>query len=122
MKRKISVRTQLLLGFFISVFCAHLPVVYTVFFHSITSAPTAIDGELKLPSDYRGERIILDGSWDFYWNRFNVTDDTVAAGHRTDKYRFPDTGPNKNSMDVFSLPMDMPAIPFNYIPPQLQNL
>lgn len=67
--------TSLLLvaGFLLSVVISHLPVVYTVFYHELTGANKAVDAVLDLKNLSADEKIILDGEWEFYWNRLLVT-------------------------------------------------
>jgi hypothetical protein len=72
-------KAWLILGLVFFFLCATIPVFYTAFYHEITSVPTAIDGQVDLSSVTNDNRIILDGKWDFYWNRLLVTDSLKDA-------------------------------------------
>jgi len=68
------IRIQLLAGFLLAVLIPHLPVLYTLFYHQLTDAPASVNASISLPGDYSGKRIVLDGEWEFYWNRLLVTE------------------------------------------------
>jgi len=74
MMKSRNTKTYLVLGLIFVILFAHLPVVYTMFYHNLTGAPTAksgnIDGALLSPS----RTVVLDGSWEFYWNRLIATE------------------------------------------------
>lgn len=74
MKKTNRIRTHLLAGFLLAFLISHLPVLYTLFYHPLTASPTAVDGSIRLSEHYSGKRTILDGTWDFYWNRLIVTE------------------------------------------------
>mgnify|MGYP000853322311 FL=1 len=75
MKEKAgNAKISLLLGFLFVVLFTHLPVVYTMLYHDLTGAPTAADGNMDLSGSSLPGTIILDGTWEFYWNRLTVTD------------------------------------------------
>jgi len=67
-------KVYLILGLTLVILFIHLPVVYTMFYHDITSAPTAIDGSIDLKTLSPARTIVLDGNWEFFWNRLIVTD------------------------------------------------
>lgn len=74
MKQSKYIRANLILGLIYVILFTHLPVVYTVFYHNLTDAPTAIDGSIYLNKLSPDQTIVLDGSWEFFWNRLIVTD------------------------------------------------
>ncbi len=74
MRRQRHAGILLILGMLFTLVVSHLPVVYTLFYHQFTNVPTAETGSLQLSDMSASERIILDGEWEFYWNRLLVTD------------------------------------------------
>jgi hypothetical protein len=64
----------LILGILFTVGASHLPVVYTLFYHDLTGAPTAAAGRLDLSGASMDSEIVLDGEWQFYWNRLLITE------------------------------------------------
>ncbi len=68
-----NIRRQLLAGFILAALIPHLPVLFTMFYHQLTGAPTAVQANISLPRDYSGRRTILDGEWEFYWDRLLIT-------------------------------------------------
>ena len=73
MKEPKHIRVQLLTGFLLAVLVPHLPVLYTLFYHQLTRAPTAVNAGLNLSQNDSGKYTVLDGKWEFYWNRLLVT-------------------------------------------------
>lgn len=74
MRRPGRTEILLILGILFALVISHIPVVYTLFYHSITKVPTAENGSLRLSIAPGKERIALDGEWEFYWKRLLVTD------------------------------------------------
>ncbi|HHW00626.1 MAG TPA: GHKL domain-containing protein [Clostridiaceae bacterium] len=74
MKESKHVKVYLILGLIYIILFTHLPVFYTIFYHSLTDAPTAVDGSINLKTLSPDRTIILDGSWEFFWNRLIVTE------------------------------------------------
>jgi len=65
----------LIWGLVLAVFFTNLPVVYTYFYHDITGAPEAVKGSINLLAVSPGDgKTYLDGEWEFYWNRFIVSE------------------------------------------------
>ena len=79
MNRPRHVGVLLILGMVFALLVSHLPVVYSLFYHQLTNVPAAEKGSLHLSDVPRSERIILDGEWEFYWNRLLVTDQAQEA-------------------------------------------
>jgi len=74
MKESKYLKTCLIFGLIFTILFTHLPVAYTMFYHRLTNAPTAVDGSIDLNTLSPPQTIILDGSWEFFWNRLIVTD------------------------------------------------
>lgn len=74
MKESKYIKANLIFGLIFVILFSHLPVAYTVFYHNLTDAPTAIDGSIDLNKLSPAGTIVLDGSWEFFWNRLIVTD------------------------------------------------
>lgn len=74
MKESKYIKANLILGLVFVILLTHIPVVYTVFYHFFTDAPEAIDGSIDLKKLSPDRAIILDGNWEFFWNRLIVTD------------------------------------------------
>jgi len=74
MKESKHSKTYLILGFILVILFTHLPVIYTLFYHSLTGAPTAVDGNIDVKHFSPARTIILDGKWEFYWERMIVTE------------------------------------------------
>ena len=68
------VRTHIILGLVFVIMFAHLPVIYTLFYHNLTSSPKAVDGEINLKNNSPARTIVLDGEWEFYWKSFISND------------------------------------------------
>lgn len=68
-------KASLILGLMFVILFSHLPVVYTLYYHKLTGAPTAVDGNMDLTACSPAQSIVLDGKWEFYWNRLIVTDE-----------------------------------------------
>lgn len=73
MKRQKGTGVLLILGMLFVLVASHLPVAYTLFYHDLTGAPTAKNGTVGLSGVPSGQSIVLDGEWEFYWNRLIVT-------------------------------------------------
>jgi hypothetical protein len=56
------------------IIVSHLPVLYTLFYHNLTGMPTANKGRIDLSKVSIDHKIVLDGQWEFYWNRLIVTE------------------------------------------------
>lgn len=67
-------KASLVLGLIFAVLFTHLPVFYTLFYHDLTGAPEAVDGSMNVTMNSPVRTMILDGKWEFYWNRLIVTD------------------------------------------------
>lgn len=67
-------KVYLILGLTFILLFTHLPVAYTIFYHNLTGAPKAEGGNIDLTSSSPTGTIILDGRWEFYWNRLIVTE------------------------------------------------
>jgi len=67
-------RTYLVLGLIFVIVFTHLPVVYTLFYHHLTGAPQAQDGNMDLTGVSLSRTVVLDGKWEFYWKRL-IADD-----------------------------------------------
>ena len=58
-----------------TLFSIYLPVVGTHFYHNITGASEGIKGSMNLSVANPSEgKIYLDGQWEFYWNRFIISE------------------------------------------------
>lgn len=79
MQNSKHTRVYLILGFLFSILFTHLPVVYTVFYHSLTGTPTAMNGSIALEKASPDGTIVLDGEWEFYWERL------IATHHQMDE-------------------------------------
>lgn len=79
MKRQKGTEMLLILGMLFVIVVSHLPVVYTLLYHDLTGAPTAKDGSIGLSGISSGQTIVLDGDWEFYWNRLIVTKSERSA-------------------------------------------
>lgn len=67
-------KISLITGIIFVILFSHLPVVYTLLYHNLTGAPKAEDGLMDLTEVSLARKTVLDGKWEFYWNRFLVTD------------------------------------------------
>ena len=74
MKKQISTRALLIAGMLFVIVFSHLPVLYTYFYHDLTGAPSAENERIDLSGLSPSRSIVLDGKWDFYWNRLLVTE------------------------------------------------
>lgn len=74
MKESKHSKTYLILGFILVILFTHLPVIYTQFYHNLTGAPTAVGGNIDVNHTSPSQTIILDGKWEFYWERMIVTE------------------------------------------------
>lgn len=73
MKRANRTGAMLIAGALFAIVISHLPIIYTLFYHSLTGIPRAEDGMVNLSEAAIDRTIILDGKWEFYWNRLLVT-------------------------------------------------
>jgi len=65
----------LIIYLIIAVVIMEFPVIYTNFYHDITGEPIAKDGSINMSSANPADgKIYLDGEWEFYWNRFIVSE------------------------------------------------
>lgn len=73
---KVKLRKLVLIGVLVlAIIFMNLPAAYTYFYHDITGAPTAVNGNINLSAVSPADgNIYLDGQWDFYWNRFIITE------------------------------------------------
>ncbi len=74
MKRQKGTEVLLILGMLFVLVASHVPVAYTLFYHDLTGAPTAKNGSIGLSGFSSGQSVVLDGDWEFYWNRLIATD------------------------------------------------
>jgi len=74
MKASKHTKTYLILGLVFVILFTHLPVVYTLFYHDLTGAPTAVGGIMDVKTASPVSTVVLDGEWEFYWNRLIATD------------------------------------------------
>ncbi|MDP4092793.1 MAG: ATP-binding protein [Bacillota bacterium] len=74
MRESKRTKIYLVLGLTFVILCTHLPVVYTMFYHNLTGAPTSVDGSINVTQLSPARTIVLDGSWEFYWNRLIDTE------------------------------------------------
>lgn len=69
MKKETCSGVWLIAGLLFAILFSHLPVLYTSFYHPLTGAPTATNGSMDLSGRSASKTIVLDGKWEFYWNR-----------------------------------------------------
>lgn len=74
MKKPGRTETLLILGMLFVLAISHLPVAYTLLYHNLSGAPTVKDGHIDFSGSPADGRIVLDGEWEFYWNRLLITD------------------------------------------------
>lgn len=74
MKESKYLKISLIAGLIFVLLFSHLPVIYTLFYHHLTGAPTASDGSINLTGLSPSRTVVLDGKWDFYWNRLVATE------------------------------------------------
>ncbi|MEL7609318.1 MAG: ATP-binding protein [Bacillota bacterium] len=74
MKEPKRVGAALILSLVFALLCSHVPVLYTLFYHDLSGAPTAKAASLDAAGACVQERVILDGEWAFYWNRLIITE------------------------------------------------
>jgi len=67
-------KAPLIFGLIFVILFTHLPVVYTLYYHELTGAPEASGGVMDITMISPLKNIVLDGKWEFYWNRLIVTD------------------------------------------------
>ncbi len=79
MKRLHKTEILLIAGILFAIIVSHLPVLYTAFYHELTGRPKSEAGKINLSNINRGERIILDGEWEFYWKRLLVTEKEASV-------------------------------------------
>jgi len=78
MRKPELTKTLLIAGLLFIAVVSHLPVLYTLFYHSLSSMPTAKNGSINLYQISSDQRVILDGEWKFYWNRLIATEPQKA--------------------------------------------
>lgn len=69
-----NAKMALILGLTFVMLFAHLPVIYTMYYHNLSNAPSAEKGGIDLSSLSPARTIVLDGYWEFYWDRLIVTE------------------------------------------------
>lgn len=69
MKKAKYTAVLLIAGLLFSILFSHLPLLYTMFYHPLTGAPTASEGSMDLSGRSASKAILLDGKWEFYWSR-----------------------------------------------------
>lgn len=74
MKESKHTKAILIAGLIFVILFTHLPVIYTLLYHNLTGAPTAESGNIDLASLSPARTIVLDGKWEFYWNRLIAAD------------------------------------------------
>lgn len=74
MKKSRRTKVLLIFGILFVVAVSHLPVLYTLFYHNLTGVPTSEKGSIHLTGTSLPQNMILDGQWQFYWNRLLVTE------------------------------------------------
>ena len=72
MKRYKHTGVLMIFGVLFVIVISHIPVLYTMFYHDITGSPTSKKGNIILSGGASNQRIVLDGEWEFYWNRLLV--------------------------------------------------
>lgn len=82
-------KAWLLAGLLFVLLCSHLPMMYTLFYHDLTAAPTAEGGSMDVKGVSTAKDIILDGNWAFYWNRL-IAGESEQAGNADSLIRVPD--------------------------------
>lgn len=84
MKELKHTKAYLISGLIFAFLFSHLPVVYTLLYHNLTGAPTATGGSINLTRLSTARTIVLDGKWEFYWNRL-----IASEPQKDDKPDFP---------------------------------
>ncbi len=52
-----------------------LPIIYTRYYHTITSAPEAVNAKIEVSNaDLHKSSLYLDGQWEFYWSKLIISD------------------------------------------------
>jgi len=59
-------KIYLVCGLVFVILFSHLPVLYTLLYHELTGAPTAVDGVMDVKTVSPARKIVLDGKWEFY--------------------------------------------------------
>jgi hypothetical protein len=73
------IKVWLWAGLLLVLLCAHLPILYTHYYHNLTETPTAENGSMDVTGVSPAKGIILDGNWSFYWNRL-IADEPGQTG------------------------------------------
>ena len=73
MKRSERTKAFLIIGMLFAILSSHLPLMYTLFYHELTGVSRAEAGSINLSGASVDRRIILEGEWEFYWDRLLVT-------------------------------------------------
>ncbi|WP_242833074.1 sensor histidine kinase [Desulfosporosinus acidiphilus] len=89
MKEAKHTKAHLIAGLIFVILFSHLPVIYTLFYHNLTGAPTASGGNINLTGRSPARKIVLDGKWEFYWNRL-ITGEPEQADKPNFLIRVPD--------------------------------
>ncbi|HEX3075245.1 MAG TPA: GHKL domain-containing protein [Lachnospiraceae bacterium] len=79
MRRRISSRAFLITVMLLVIVGSHLPVLYTYFYHNLTGIPKASNYNIDLSGHSSSKSFVLDGEWEFYWNRLIVTEQVKDA-------------------------------------------
>lgn len=74
MKETRRTKAYLISGLIFVLLFAHLPVIYTLFYHNLTGAPTTKNGSIDVAQLSSSQNIVLDGKWEFYWNRLIISE------------------------------------------------
>lgn len=62
-------------GLILTILIIFLPVIFTQFYHKLTGAATAVNGTMNITTEFQqGNKIYLDGQWEFYWKQLLVTE------------------------------------------------
>jgi hypothetical protein len=89
MKETKHTRAYLIAGLIFAILCSHLPVLYTLFYHNLTGAPTATGGNINLTGISPARKIVLDGKWEFFWKRL-IADEPQQEETKDFLIRVPD--------------------------------
>lgn len=81
MKKTYKTEILLIAGVLFAIIASHLPVLYTLFYHELTGIPKSENGRLNLSNAHNDKYIILDGEWEFYWERLLVTENQHNDSH-----------------------------------------
>ncbi|MGB4661495.1 MAG: GHKL domain-containing protein [Mobilitalea sp.] len=80
MKNAKHRKILLILGFMLFMLIPSFPVICTNLYHELTGAPEAMNGSVDLTGvELTKDKLHLDGEWEFYWNKFLITDNELGA-------------------------------------------